>query len=151
MRNQRKKKRIIFVSSAFAISLLALIFVISNFRENIVFFYSPSEMQTLAVQNKIKNRQIRVGGLVKKGSINKIDAMTTEFIITDMKHELEIHHKGMLPNLFREEQGMIAKGKINKEQNKFFSKELLVKHDEKYMPPEITESLKDSGYYKKPD
>ena len=151
MKNQRKKKRIIFVSTAFIISLLALIFVISNFRDNIVFFYSPSEMQMLEVQNKIKNRQIRVGGLVKEGSVKKIDAITTEFIITDLKHELKIHHKGMLPNLFREEQGMIAKGKFNKEQNQFFSKELLVKHDEKYMPPEIAETLKDSGYYKKSD
>ena len=148
MQNQRKKKRIIFVSSAFVISLLALIFVISNFRDNIVFFYSPSEMQTIEVQGKIKNRQIRVGGLVKQGSVNKINAITTEFTITDLKHELVIYHKGMLPNLFREDQGMIAKGKFNKEQNKFFSHELLVKHDEKYMPPEIAESLKDSGYYK---
>lgn len=108
-------------------------------------------MQQREVQSKITNRQIRVGGLVKEGSVNKIDAITTEFIITDLKHELKVHHTGMLPNLFREEQGMIAKGKFNQEQNQFFSKELLVKHDEKYMPPEIAKTLKDSGYYKKSD
>jgi cytochrome c-type biogenesis protein CcmE len=148
MKNQRKKKRIIFVGSIFAISLISLAFVITNFRENMVFFYSPSELKTPENLEKIKNHQIRVGGLVAENSIKKIDALTTEFTITDMAENLKITYVGILPDLFREKQGVVAKGKFNSETNKFFSKELLVKHDENYMPPEVAKSLekKKSAY-----
>ena len=142
MKNQRKKKRIIFVSSVFALSIAALIFVISNFRDNMVFFYSPSELKSTEILAKINNRQIRAGGLVAEGSIKKIDALTTEFVITDLAEEIKIQYVGILPDLFREKQGVIAKGRFDVEKNEFFSKELLVKHDEKYMPPEVAKSLK---------
>ncbi len=140
-KNNHKKKRLIFVSSIFIISLLALVFVISSFRENIVFFYSPSELLTKENLEKTKNRQIRVGGLVKEKSVKRIDALVTEFVLTDLKKEIKINYTGLLPDLFREEQGIIAKGIFNEEKNKFFSKELLVKHDENYMPPEVAKSL----------
>lgn len=140
MKNQHKKKRIIFIGSIFLVSMLALAFVISNFRDNIVFFYSPSELKTLEISKK--HRQIRVGGLVLEGSIKKIDASTTEFTVTDLAEELKITYSGILPDLFREGQGAIAKGKFDVEKNQFFSSELLVKHDEKYMPPEVKKSLK---------
>jgi cytochrome c-type biogenesis protein CcmE len=142
MRNQHKKKRIIFVGSIFAISIMALVFVISNFRDNMVFFYSPSDLKKVEVLEKIKNRQIRAGGLVKESSLKKIDALTTEFVITDLAEEIKIEYVGILPDLFRENQGVVAKGKFDVEKNQFFSKELLVKHDEKYMPPEVAKSLK---------
>lgn len=125
------------MGSTFAISLLALFFVIMNFRENMVFFYSPSELQNV----KIGERQIRVGGLVKEKSVKKIDALTTEFVITDLKKDLKINYVGMLPELFREKQGVVAKGNFDVEKNEFFSRELLVKHDEKYMPPEVAKAL----------
>ena len=83
MKNQRKKKRIIFIGSVFALSLAALIFVILNFRDNIVFFYAPSELKTAEILQKTANKQIRVGGLVKEKSVKKIDATLTEFVITD--------------------------------------------------------------------
>ena len=142
MVNQRRKKRIIFVGSIFVISVLALAFVIINFRENIVFFYSPSELRKPELANKIKHRQIRVGGLVKENSIKKIDALTTKFVVTDLEENLKITYKGLLPDLFREKQGVVAKGEFDSEKNEFFSSELLVKHDEKYMPPEVAKSLK---------
>ena len=142
MKNQRKKKRMIFVGSVFAISALALIFVISNFRDNMVFFYAPSELFKAETLDKVQNRQIRVGGLVAENSVKKIDALTTEFVITDLAQELKIQYVGILPDLFREKQGVVAKGKFDAEKNEFFSKELLVKHDEKYMPPEVAKSLK---------
>jgi cytochrome c-type biogenesis protein CcmE len=141
MLNQRKKKRLVFVGSIFAISLLALIFVISNFRDNMVFFYSPSELRKIEVLSKVQSRQIRVGGLVKENTVKKIDALTTEFVITDLREELKIQYRGILPDLFREKQGVVAKGKFDAEKNQFFSQELLVKHDEKYMPPEVAKSL----------
>lgn len=137
MRNKHKKKRIIFVSSIFAVSLLALLFVIKNFRENIVFFYSPTEL--LAIQTGEKT--IRIGGLVKEGSVTKIDVLNTEFVVTDLENELKVHYQGILPDLFRDKQGVVAKGVVK--DGEFFSRELLIKHDEKYMPPEVVKSLKE--------
>ncbi len=142
MKNQRKKKRLVFVGSIFATSVIALIFVILNFRDNIVFFYSPSELKTVEISSKTANKQIRVGGLVKEESVKKIDATTTQFVITDYSEDLQINYFGLLPDLFREGQGVVAKGKFDAEKNEFFSSELLVKHDEKYMPPEVSKSLK---------
>ncbi len=142
MKNQRKKKRIIFIGSVFALSLAALIFVILNFRDNIVFFYAPSELKTAEILQKTANKQIRVGGLVKEKSVKKIDATLTEFVITDYAQDLKINYNGLLPDLFREGQGVVAKGRFDAEKNEFFSKELLVKHDEKYIPPEVAKSLK---------
>ncbi|MBL6664274.1 MAG: cytochrome c maturation protein CcmE [Rickettsiales bacterium] len=147
MRNKRKQKRIIFISSILAISLLSVIFIINNFRDNIVFFYSPSEIKTTEVLNKIQNRQIRVGGLVKEDSILKIDASTTIFTITDLENDLEIFYQGIVPDLFRQGQGVVAKGKYDHTKKQFASQELLIKHDENYMPPEVKDSLKKSGSY----
>lgn len=138
MLSRYKKKRLIFVSSVFLISLAALFFIIQNFRENIVFFYSPSELQNVKNISKL----IKVGGLVKEKSVKKIDASRTDFIITDMQNELLIHHQGILPDLFREKQGVVASGFLNEERNEFFTRELLIKHDENYMPPEVANSLK---------
>ena len=142
MRNNHKKKRLLFLASVFAISLAALFFVIANFREQIVFFYSPSELKSVETLRKITNRQIRVGGLVVEKSVKKVNALTTEFTITDLKDELRITYSGLVPDLFREKQGVVAKGKFNAEKNEFEAEELLVKHDEKYMPPEVAKSLK---------
>ncbi len=137
MRNNHKRKRIVFVASIFAVSLLALFFVIKNFRENIVFFYSPTELQ----QIQTSGRTVRIGGLVKEGSVEKIDALNTKFIVTDLENELRVHYQGILPDMFRDKQGVVAKGILKDEE--FFSRELLIKHDEKYMPPEVVKSLKE--------
>ena len=141
-KKSNKTKRLVFISTIFAISILALIFIIKNFQDNIVFFYSPSELKTVEILEKSKNKQIRVGGLVKENTVHKIDAITTEFVITDLEKELEINYIGILPELFREGQGIVVKGKFDIERDKFFSEEMLVKHDENYMPPEVKNSLK---------
>ncbi|OFW81249.1 MAG: cytochrome c biogenesis protein CcmE [Alphaproteobacteria bacterium RIFCSPLOWO2_01_FULL_40_26] len=138
MPNRHKRRRLVFVGSAFVISVVALIFVIKNFRENIVFFYSPTELKSV----KISGRQIRAGGMVKEETIKKIDALNIEFVITDYENDLKIHYTGILPDLFREKQGVVAKGIFNVEKNEFLSRELLVKHDENYMPPEVARSLR---------
>jgi cytochrome c-type biogenesis protein CcmE len=132
-----KQKRLIFVAGIFVISIISLIFILTNFQNNIVFFFSPSEIDKI----RSSHASVRVGGMIKKDSIKKIDALTTEFVITDYKNDLEINYRGILPDLFREEQGVVAKGKINIAENKFYSAELLVKHDENYMPPEIAQDL----------
>lgn len=138
MLNNHKKKRLIFVGSIFAISIAALVFVIVNFRENMVFFYSPTELQNI----KVGSRVIRIGGLVKEKSLKKIDVLNSEFVVSDLQNEIKIHYSGILPDLFRDKQGVVAKGVYDAEKNEFFSRELLVKHDENYMPPEVAKSLK---------
>lgn len=145
MKNNHKRKRLVFLASIFAISILALVFVVMNFREQIVFFYSPSELQSVDTLRKVAHKQIRVGGLVVEKTVRKIDALTTEFTITDLQNELKITYSGLIPDLFREKQGVVAKGKLDVEKNEFIAEELLVKHDEKYMPPEVAKSLKPEG------
>jgi cytochrome c-type biogenesis protein CcmE len=133
-----KQKRLVFVAGIFFISIISLIFILTNFQNNIVFFFSPSEIDKI----RSSHASVRVGGMIKKDSIKKIDALSTEFIITDYQNELTINYRGILPDLFRDEQGVVAKGKINITENKFYSSELLVKHDENYMPPEVAKDLK---------
>lgn len=140
MKNKYKKKRIIFVATIFAVSLAALIFVIVNFRQQIVFFYSPTELRSLENQAQIKDKQIRIGGLVVEKTVKKIDALTTSFTISDLDSEVNVTYSGLVPDLFREKQGVIAKGRFDAEKNYFIASELLVKHDENYMPPEIEKS-----------
>lgn len=142
MLNKYKKKRLTFIGLVFIISLISLAFIVNNFRDNIVFFYSPKELENPKISSKIKGRQIRVGGLIVKDSVKRIDSLTTEFKITDNIKTLKITHKGILPNLFRENQGIVAKGRLNLDNNHFFSRELLIKHDENYMPPEVAKNLK---------
>ena len=103
-----------------------------------MFFYSPSEFDKIISSKK----NIRVGGMIKENSITKIDSLTTVFIITDYKNELKIKYSGILPDLFREGQGVVANGKYFSDENIFISDELLVKHDENYMPPEVAKDLK---------
>lgn len=135
--NPKRKKRIRFIAIVLSISLLALIFIIISFRENIVFFYAPSELAGRELKTKI----IRVGGLVVKNSLSG-GAMHHEFVVTDLKNELRVSYDGLLPNLFREGQGVVAKGMLNDDGKILLASELLVKHDENYMPPEVAKSLK---------
>jgi cytochrome c-type biogenesis protein CcmE len=141
-----KQKRIIFITIIIGISLCGLLLVISNFRDSLVFFYTPEEIfneieNANKINNKINNKilgkNIRVGGLVKEKSLKRIDALTVEFVITDYKKDLIIEHIGIVPDLFRDNQGVVAKGIYDSKKNKFFSRELLIKHDEKYVPYEI--------------
>ncbi len=133
-----KHNRLLFVLIILTISLISLFFIINNFKDNIVFFYSPSEFDKIISSQK----NIRVGGMIKENSIQKIDSLTTIFTITDYKNELKIKYSGILPDLFREGQGVVANGKFFSDQNIFITDELLVKHDENYMPPEVAKNLK---------
>ena len=134
-----KKQRIIFVSAIFTISIAALIFIIVNFRNNLVFFYSPSELKTAKIS---ANQIIRIGGMIEDDSIKNLPDSVLEFNITDFEETVKIKFKGIKPDLFREGQGTVAKGIWDQEENIFIASELLTKHDEKYMPPEVAKSLK---------
>jgi cytochrome c-type biogenesis protein CcmE len=136
-----KQQRLIFVTGVFFVSLFSLWFIINNFRQNLLFFYAPTEFWQAYNSQQLKPQKIiRVGGLVKVNSIVKLDSLNTKFIITDNLEELTIFYNGILPDLFKEKQGVIAKGIVSK--NIFVASELLVKHDEKYMPPEVAKTLK---------
>lgn len=108
--------------------------ILYNLEENIVFFYPPSKI------NEVKNsKEFRIGGLVKSGSITKIGPDQINFIITDNIADLEISYQGIVPALFRENQGIIAVGKLDEysQRKTFIARELLTKHDENYYPPSI--------------
>ena len=109
--------------------------ILSSLNDNIVFFYPPSEI------SKIKeNTKVRVGGIVKNGSITRETDNKIRFIITDYSEELEIIYQGILPALFREGQGIVAEGTLQPARS-FLAIKLLAKHDENYMPPEAAEAL----------
>jgi len=120
----------------------AVAIITTVFRDNLVFFFSPTE---ISERNISEGTQIRVGGIVEEGSINKKDNVT-DFLLTDLNKSIKVMHVGVLPPMFRENQGIVAEGSIKN--GIFEAKKLLTKHDEKYMPPEVAAALKKSGKWK---
>ena len=110
-------------------------------RDNIVFFYSPSEIHQKKIYEEInESSKLRVGGMVKEFSIQQLNDGSINFIITDFNKEMLVMYKGIIPDLFREKQGVIAEGSINNE-GIFIANSILAKHDENYMPPEVQDTL----------
>lgn len=136
--NQRKKRRIVFVGAVFALSVTALLFIVVSFRDNMVFFYSPTDLKAVNLKT---SKVIRVGGMIKEKTIQYLPDSVIQFTVTDFKNDLNIRYRGLKPNLFREQQGMVAKGFFDKQQDIFIATELLTKHDENYMPPEVAKSI----------
>ena len=140
-----KKRRLYLVLGGMSSLGLAVCLVIFAFQDNLVFFYSPTE---IAKERVSSDQRIRVGGLVEEGSvISEGDGLTTRFRITDLSQTLSITYTGILPSLFREGQGVIVQGYLQNSTN-FVADEVLAKHDENYMPPEVAEALKKSGQWK---
>ena len=117
--------------------ILSVFLVLQSLNENVVFFKSPSEIQLL---NEIE-KKIRIGGMVKKGSIN-MSSNEINFIITDFKNEINVIYYGVVPNLFSENKGVVAEGFL-KDKNFFKATKILAKHDENYMPPEVKASIEE--------
>ncbi len=141
MLNKKVKSRIFSLSIFFFIALLIVFLILKSLEDNVVYFLSPSE-----IHNKSDisfNKKIRVGGLVKNGSINR-QANTVNFIITDLENEIIVSYKGLLPNLFSEGKGVVAEGKLN-DKKYFIADKILAKHDENYMPPEVSKALEKSN------
>jgi cytochrome c-type biogenesis protein CcmE len=114
-----------------------------SLQQNMLYFQSPSELAQLSMP---AGRQFRLGGLVKNGSLERADdGLAVEFIVTDGPQEIRVQYVGILPDLFREGQGVIARGALN-EAGLFQASEVLAKHDENYMPPEVADALKKSGH-----
>ena len=130
-----KAKRLYFYTTATLLSAFAVALVLIALDENIIYFYSPSEVNQSEAANLI-----RVGGLVKDGSLKIDNDLGIKFIIEDNIAEVSVIYNGILPDLFREGQGVIAEGKFI--DNSFIANEIVAKHDENYMPKEVYESLK---------
>ena len=141
MLSKKVKSRIFFLIFSL-ISVVAIIFLIlRSLEENVVYFFSPTE-----IYNKTNipfNEKIRVGGLVKINSINK-NKTSINFIITDYKKEIVVTYEGLVPNLFSEGKGVIAEGQL-KDKKYFVADKILAKHDENYMPPEVSKALEKSN------
>ncbi|MFQ5764512.1 MAG: cytochrome c maturation protein CcmE [Rhodospirillales bacterium] len=140
---KRKHKRLTFVVVAMGLLGVAASLVLSAFEENIVFFYSPTDVAEKKIDD---GRRIRIGGLVVEGSVEKKAGAVVTFRVTDMTTVIPVRYKGLLPDLFREGQGVVAEGRL--EAGVFAADEVLAKHDETYMPPEVADALKKSGQWK---
>ncbi|MEE8352637.1 MAG: cytochrome c maturation protein CcmE [Rhodospirillales bacterium] len=139
---KRKHKRLTFVFIAMLLLGAATVLMLSAFEENIVFFYSPTDIKEKKLAD---GKRIRLGGLVEEGSVKKAEGAVVNFRVTDLTTALPVTYKGILPDLFREGQGVITEGKL--QGGVFKADEVLAKHDETYMPPEIAEALKKSGQW----
>lgn len=133
----------IFIISGITLMCAAAFFILNNFRDNLVFFYTPTDV----IQKHLEpGKFVRVGGLVVEGSIVKNNDLNS-FSLTDTNNNLKLQFKGILPPLFREGQGIVAHGSLNGD-GIFIADNLLAKHDEKYMPPEVADALKKSGNWR---
>ena len=138
MYGKKVKLRSFFVLLIFATLTLSVFLLIKSLEENVIFFKSPTEIKTLS---EIDKKKIRIGGMVKKDSINII-SKEIKFIVTDFKNEINVVYSGVVPNLFAEEKGVVAEGYL-KDKNFFLATKILAKHDENYMPPEVKAALEE--------
>ena len=135
-----KRKRLAVVVLGLSILGVAAALVLNAFEDNLVFFFSPTELQAKEIG---PDRRIRVGGLVEEGSVKRVGGGTVEFNVTDLESTVTVSYTGLLPDLFREGQGIVAQGRFAN--GTFRADEVLAKHDENYLPKEVAEALKKSG------
>ena len=138
MYGPKVKLRIFFILSVLITLILSVFLILRSLEENVVYFQSPTEIKSLV---EIKNKKIRVGGMVKNNSVS-IKSKEVNFIITDFKNEINVTYSGVIPNLFQEDKGVVAEGYL-KDQNFFLATKILAKHDENYMPPEVKAALEE--------
>ena len=143
--NARKRRRLAFVVTLLLGGAAAAVLVISALQDNVLYFYSPSDVYAKKVS---AGTAFRVGGLVKKHSVKHDGEMRMQFVVTDGARDVPVDYKGDVPSLFREGQGVVAIGRLNPA-GVFVADQVLAKHDEKYMPPEVVDALKRSGEWQK--
>ena len=137
MFGKKVKLRLLFLSFIFLILVLTVFLILKSLEENVVYFISPTEIKNLSeIDSKEK---VRVGGMVKKDTI-KLNQNEISFVITDFKNDINVIYSGAVPNLFSEEKGVVAEGYL-KDRSFFNADKILAKHDENYMPPEVSQAL----------
>ena len=141
MLGKKVKSRMIFLILLLLSASIIIFFVLKSLEENVVYFFSPTEIYDRP--NISFNTKIRIGGLVKQDSLS-INNTFTKFIITDLKNEIIVTYNGSVPNLFSEGKGVIAEGQL-KDKKYFVADKILAKHDENYMPPEVSKILEKSN------
>lgn len=143
----RKQKRLAGIGFIAAVLAVAVGLVLVALRDEIVFFYSPTE---IIEENKASSGQrFRLGGLVKEESVKK-DGTSVIFVVTDTSNDVTVRYTGILPDLFKEGQGVVTEGVLNAS-SEFIADSVLAKHDENYIPKEVADSLKKQGYWQKPE
>ena len=138
MLTKKVKTRIFLLFITIIASIFIVFFILKSLEENVVYFFSPTEIHNKT--NISYEKKIRIGGLVKINSISKKNS-SLNFVITDLKKEITVSYTGIVPNLFSEGKGVVAEGKL-KDKNFFIADRILAKHDEKYMPPELKDLMK---------
>ena len=141
----RKRQRLIFVLSGLGALGLATGLTLFALRDNLVFFYSPT--QVVLREMPVENRNFRIGGLVEAGSVERVGADTIRFAVTDTANTVRVTFTGLVPNLFKEGQGVVAEGRLGTD-GVFVASQILAKHDETYMPKEVMDAIKAQGQWK---
>ena len=136
MLRKKVKKRIFLLTLSFIIIVSIIFIILKSLEKNVVYFLSPTEIKDLS---EIDNKKIRIGGMVKDSSI-VLESENIYFIITDFKNEINVSYSGLVPNLFQEGKGVVAEGFL-KDKSFLIAEKILAKHDENYMPPEVSEAL----------
>ena len=140
----RKGRRLAIISAAGFTLAIALGLILFALRDSIVFFYGPTEMAERAPP---RGTHLRIGGLVKRGSLTYDGSSTVFFAVTDLKHDIKVSYTGLLPDLFREGQGVVAEGTVEGP-GLFHADTVLAKHDERYMPKDVADKLKQQGTWR---
>ena len=141
MLSKKVESRMIFLILLLLSATVIIFFIFKSLEENVVYFFSPTEIYDKP--NISFNKKIRIGGLVKENSLSK-SQKSIKFIITDLKNEIIVSYDGAVPNLFSEGKGVIAEGQL-KDKKYFVANKILAKHDENYMPPEVSKILEKSN------
>ena len=140
----RKQRRAVLIGTCLGVLAVAMGLVLFALRDSIVFFYTPSEV---AEKHLETGQRFRLGGLVEDGSVKRSEGTTVSFVVTDKRSTLPVTFTGVLPDLFREGQGVVAEGMLNPD-GVFRADSVLAKHDENYMPPEVAKKLKEQGVWR---
>ena len=139
----RRRRMILVVGVLVGVSIAGAL-TLRALRENVMFFFDPSQV---AAGQAPPGERFRLGGMVTKGSVHRAaGSLEVDFVVTDFRHDLPVRYTGVLPDLFREGQGVVAEGKLRGD-GVFVASSVLAKHDEKYMPPEVADALKRSGHW----
>ena len=141
MLSKKVESRMIFLILLLLSATVIIFFIFKSLEENVVYFFSPTEIYDKP--NISFNKKIRIGGLVKENSLSK-SQKSIKFIITDLKNEIIVSYNGPVPNLFSEGKGALAEGQLN-DKKYFVANKILAKHDENYMPPEVSKVLEKSN------